>query len=201
MQERKRRKGEKEGKRRREVVGKGRVERKEERRKKGRKVSREEVGGYRRVEVGGLVKRESGEVEKGRERVRELLGKREKVGKGKRKGKERERWEEERVRKGTGYRVKESVLGGKGGEVVREREVGYGHTQEYKRGSGVEVEVWKNNRGLKVRSTGVGARERVMKEVCGRERIRPRSRYTGYGRSRKSRVGRKKLKPTKGRGG
>lgn len=159
---------------------------------------------------------------KGRKRVMAKVRKRReqtgKVGDGKRKAKEDRVWEEERVRVGTGYRVRwanggETDAGKEEGGVAREAgtprkrefDVGYGDRKTYERKEGVEVELAKNNIGRRIRydvrvsgpRKGMGARERVRNEVCNRERRRKRSVYTGCGRTRKSRVGKKKLKPTK----
>ena len=75
--------------------------------------------------------------------------------------------------------------------------MGYGDRKPYKIPEGIEVELGKTNAGRKVKSVGKGAQERVMNVVCTIERIRKRSVYTGCGRTRKHRVGKKKLKPTK----
>lgn len=159
---------------------------------------------------------------KGRKRVMAKVRKRReqtgKVGDGKRKEKADRVWEEERVRVGTGYRVRwanagDTDAGMKQEEVggvlatprKREFDVGYGDRKTYERKEGMEVELAKNNIGRRIRydvrvsgpRKGMGARERVRNEVCNRERRRKRSVYTGCGRTRKSRVGKKKLKPTK----
>lgn len=143
--------------------------------------------------------------ERGKQVRKEVRQRREEVEKreqGRRKEKEAAEWEEERVRVGTGYRVRkgESEAGESGvlpAGTERRFEVGYGDTKKYTRPEGVEVELGKTNTGRKVKSKGRGARERVMKVVCIREGRRKRSVYTGCGRIRKSRVGKKKLKPTK----
>lgn len=106
-------------------------------------------------------------------------------------------WETERVRVGTGYRVRK--VEGK----ERELDLGFGHIRKYTLGPGVElVDVNKSGRKLwadkqEGPQSGCSARERVMRDVVGLERRRPLSVYTGCGRTRKSRVGKKKLKPTK----
>ena len=188
--------------------------RQEEAKNKGWKVSREgyrEEGSLgRRVEVevkrrkdiaprGESVWREDKNISRraeGRKQkyvgVRKRREKVEKGGRGRRKKKEADKWEEEIVRVGTGYRVRRGDAPGR-----RKFDVGYGDRKPYKIPMGVEVELGKTNTSRKVKSEGKGARERVMKVVCTRERIRKRSVYTGCGRSRKSRVGKKKLKPTK----
>lgn len=135
------------------------------------------------------------------EKVRKRRGRTVKVGEGKRKEQAVGVWEEEMVRVGTGYRVRWVNQD----ERKREFDVGYGDMKTYERKPGVEVELAKNNIGRRIRydegrsgtRKGIGARERVMNEVCNRERRRKRSVYTGCGRTRKSRVGKKKLKPTK----
>lgn len=140
-------------------------------------------------------------------RVRELRGRahsteqRQKVQKRvrKRRGQKRRKpnesvWEEERVRRGTGYRGSlESVQG----VSYRKRDLGYGEPRRWKRPEGREVEVDKGTK-RKRKATGVDSRERVMAAAVSRERRRPRSVYTGAGRSRKQKVGKRKLKSTKG---
>ena len=172
----------------------------------GYKVSREQGERGRSVEMAknpklpkkGQREREKRSTAVRRKVVQKRVGKRrEEAGKvvvGKRKKKEERRWEEERVRVGTGFRVRWPETQKKEKRVL---DIGYGDRKEYKRKEGVEVELAKNNIGRKLKAEGKGARERVMKEVCTRERIRKRSVYTGCGRTRKSRVGKKKLKPTK----
>lgn len=179
------------------------------RRRSGRTRKRREE--HRKKEMGGkrrkvsMEKKESGlEVErKGEaggkkrekrwkrvEKRREGRGKR---GEGKRKKEPENSWEEEMVRVGTGYRVRWA----EGGEKKRVFDVGYSDRKEYVRKEGVEVEVAKNNMGRKLKYVGKEARQQAMNEVCKREGMRKRSVYTGCGRTRKSRVGVKKLKPTK----
>ena len=104
-------------------------------------------------------------------------------------------WEEERVRVGTGYRVKGLEELKEKGLRRRELDLGYGHRRTYDRPYEMGVEVSKA--GRKLSREGESARQKVIKEVCGLERRRPLSEYTGCGRTRKSRVGKKKLKPTK----
>jgi hypothetical protein len=118
---------------------------------------------------------------------------------GKRKAETPIVWEEERVRVGTGYRVRWAVDQGKNCEEVRERvlDLGYGHKRRHTRAEGIQVTREKTHMGRTVKGEGERARQRVRNEVCKRERRRPRSEYTGCGRTRKSRVGKKKLKPTK----
>lgn len=103
-------------------------------------------------------------------------------------------YETEMVRVGTGYRVRK--VEGK----ERELDLGFGHIRKYTLGPGVElVEVNKSGRKLWAdkQEGPVSGRERVMRDVVGLERRRPLSVYTGCGITRKSRVGKKKLKPTK----
>lgn len=158
------------------------------------KVSRERKEGGKntmvRVErVGENRGRGVRRAEKRREGTRKRAG-------GKRKEKECREWQEERVRVGTGYRVR---WAGREGEREKGRvlDLGYGHRRKHKLPLGMEVTRGKNHMSRILKRKGEKARERVMNEVCKRERRRPRSVYTGCGRTRKSRVGKKKLKPTK----
>jgi hypothetical protein len=169
-------------------------------RQRGRRVEVEVKG--RKERIGHCSGRGSSTHREGRQRrkdvgteIKKVIGRREEVEKGevgRRKEKEAEEWEEERVRVGTGYRVRRGARPKR-----RTFEVGYGDRKKYIRPEGVEAELGKTNTGRKVKSKGKGARERVMKVVCTREGMRKRSEYTGCGRTRKSRVGKKKLKPTK----
>lgn len=157
-----------------------------ESRGKQRKVSRE------RGEAGRRVERKGGKEAVGKRwgKVAGRRGEREKAGEGKRKGEAPKVWEEELVRVGTGYRVRRV-------EEHREFDLGYSDMKKYVREKGVSVEVAKNNMGRTLKYSGEEAREKAMNIVCKRERMRKRSVYTGCGRTRKSRVGKKKLKPTK----
>lgn len=101
-------------------------------------------------------------------------------------------WEEDMVRVGTGYRVREGAKGGR-----RERDRGYGHRRKHVVGEGRVAEVGKAHTSRKICGKGEGCRQKVINEVYRREARRPRSVYTGCGRSRKSRIGKKKLKSTK----
>lgn len=166
-------------KRREEALVKERVGKK-------RKVSRERASDGREVERKG---EKSGQ----KERMGKVLVRRGATGKGgewKRKAEPVKVWEEELVRVGTGYRVRKE-------EGVREFDLGYSDMKEYVREKGVSVEVAKNNMGRVLKYEGDSAREKAMNRVCKRESMRKRSVYTGCGRTRKSRVGKKKLKPTK----
>jgi hypothetical protein len=198
----KRRKG---GRSRVEVQVKGRKERDGALVRKRSCTKKEEVRPIKRRRTGSVESRVSsqhrskkqrkGEGARGIGSRKEVRGRRGEVAKregGRRKEKEAEEWEEERVRVGTGYRVR-------WGETPNRRtfEVGYGDRKKYRRPEGVEAELGKTKAGRKVKSKGKGARERVIKVVCTREGRRKRSEYTGCGRTRKSRVGKKKLKPTK----
>jgi ribosomal protein L6P/L9E len=149
----------------------------------------EDIGGFT---LGGTAVMQRREHKKALEEARHLLTAVQQCGKGKVLGEEASFWEEERVRIGTGYRVKQ-VSGGAEGEL--QLDLGYGHRKYHTRPDQMGVEVFKA--GRKVRWEGQGARKKVMQEVCALERRRPRSEYTGCGRTRKSRVGKKKLKPTK----
>lgn len=174
-------------------------QRQKERAGKGVKVSREKGAGGLEVDRKGVAMKEKKAVMEKRwvkvEKRRKATGK---AGEGKRK-KEGERvWEEEMVRVGTGYRVRWAEKR-EGEKEVKKRvfDVGYSDRKEYVREEGVEVELAKNNMGRNVKYVGKEARQRAMNVVCKRERMRKRSVYTGCGRTRKSRVGKKKLKPTK----
>jgi hypothetical protein len=172
---------------------KRRERRRQQVRKKEVKVSREREENRVKVErVGtgkGLVKTLS-IVEK---RRKGIIGRE----RGKRKAETSIVWEEERVRVGTGYRVRWASTDGEANLRERVLDLGYGHKRRHSRGEGIEVTREKTNMGRTVKAKGEKARERVRNEVCKRERRRPRSVYTGCGRTRKSRVGKKKLKPTK----
>jgi hypothetical protein len=105
-------------------------------------------------------------------------------------------WKEQVARVGTGYRVRRDEKDPR----KRRFDVGYSDRKEYKRKEGVEVQVEGSNTGRRVRAKGADARVKVMNAVCGMEKRRPASPYTGSGIRRKSRVGKRKLKPTKPQG-
>jgi hypothetical protein len=108
-------------------------------------------------------------------------------------------WQEDRVRIGTGYRVRRAADREIGGENSNSLvlDLGYGHKRCHKRPEGMEATRRKTNIGRTLSIKAKKARELVIQEICKRERRRPRSVYTGCGRTRKNRVGKKKLKPTK----
>lgn len=119
-------------------------------------------------------------------------------------------WEEELVRRGTGYRgvrlrstaqgkwEKEETWQPKEENTARrKRELGYGEPRRWMRPVGREVTVEKGTK-RKRKAYGEGSREKVMGAAVARERRRPRSVYTGAGRSRKKKVGLRPLKSTKG---
>jgi ribosomal protein L6P/L9E len=118
--------------------------------------------------------------------------------KGRTETRERDRmeWKEPVSRVGTGYRVRRDEKDPR----KRRFDVGYSDRKEYKRKPGVEVQVEASNTGRTVRAKGPDARVKVMNAVCGMEKRRPASPYTGSGIRRKSRVGKRKLKPTKPQG-
>ena len=194
----KRRKGEGKGKRREGRTRKRReAQRKKERGEKGIKVSREQGAEGLEVDRKGVARndKEKKVVRKKRwEKVEKRREATEKAGEGKRKKEAEKVWEEEMVRVGTGYRVRWAEGTG---EKKRVFDLGYSDRKEYVREEGVEVEIAKNNIGRTVKYVGEEARQRAMNVVCKREKMRKRSVYTGCGRTRKSRVGKKKLKPTK----
>lgn len=112
------------------------------------------------------------------------------------KGTQDQEWKEQVARVGTGYRVRRDEKDPR----KRRFDVGYSDRKEYKRKEGVEVQVEASNTGRRVRAKGADARVKVMNAVCGMEKRRPASPYTGSGIRRKSRVGKRKLKPTKPQG-
>jgi hypothetical protein len=107
-----------------------------------------------------------------------------------------EAWKEEVARVGTGYRVRRDEKDPR----KRRFDVGYADRKEFKRKEGREVQVETSNTGRTLRAKGPDARVKVRNAVCGMEKRRPASPYTGSGIRRKSRVGKRKLKPTKPQG-
>jgi hypothetical protein len=102
-------------------------------------------------------------------------------------------WKEQVVRVGTGYRVRIEEKAPR----TRRFDVGYADRKTYTRKPGREVKVDPSNMGRTLYAKGEAARVLVMNAVCAREKRRPVSEYTGSGIRRKSRVGKRKLKPTK----
>lgn len=102
-------------------------------------------------------------------------------------------WKEAVVRVGTGYRVRKDERNPQ----KRRFDVGYADRKTYTRQPGREARIEASNMGRTVRGKGPQARVRVMNAVCAREKRRPASEYTGSGIRRKSKVGKRKLKPTK----
>jgi len=102
-------------------------------------------------------------------------------------------WKEEVARVGTGFRVRKHEK-----DPLRRRfDVGYSDRKEYRRKPGREVVVDQSSMGRSLRGKGEDARVKVINAVCGMEKRRRVSEYTGSGIRRKSRVGKRKLKPTK----
>lgn len=102
-------------------------------------------------------------------------------------------WKEEVARVGTGFRVRKHEK-----DPSRRRfDVGYSDRKEYRRKPGREVVVDQSSMGRSLRGKGEDARVKVINAVCGMEKRRRVSEYTGSGIRRKSRVGKRKLKPTK----
>lgn len=132
-----------------------------------------------------------GEERKGRVRKRRK-GRKER---GKREEK-RERvteWKEQVRRVGTGYRVRQDEKNPR----RRKLDVGYADRKTYERKEGREVKVEASNMGRTIYGKGKDARVKVMNAVVAREKRRKVSEYTGSGMRRKSKVGKRKLKPTK----
>jgi hypothetical protein len=102
-------------------------------------------------------------------------------------------WSEAVVRVGTGYRVRKSEADPR----QRRFDVGYADRKVYTRKEGREAKVEGSNMGRTVSGNGPHARVKVMNAVGDREKRRRVSEYTGSGIRRKSRVGKRKLKPTK----
>jgi hypothetical protein len=102
-------------------------------------------------------------------------------------------WSEAVVRVGTGYRVRKA----EGDPRQRRFDVGYADRKGYTRKPGREAKVEASNMGRTLSATGPDARVKVMNAVGDREKRRRVSEYTGSGIRRKSRVGKRKLKPTK----
>jgi hypothetical protein len=102
-------------------------------------------------------------------------------------------WKEQVVRVGTGYRVRKQ----EGDPRTRRFDVGYSDRKTYTRKPGREATVDQSNMGRTLVGKGENARVRVMNAVCAMEKRRRASEYTGSGIRRKSRVGKRKLKPTK----
>lgn len=102
-------------------------------------------------------------------------------------------WKEQVVRVGTGYRVRKDERNPR----KRRFDVGYADRKAYTRKDGREVTVETSNMGRTVSGKGDQARVKVMNAVSAREKRRPASEYTGSGIRRKSKVGKRKLKPTK----
>jgi hypothetical protein len=138
----------------------------------------------RKKGIHGLRKQRKGKREKSLE---------EKESRNQKKGRETSEWKEDVVRVGTGYRVRRDEKDPR----KRRFDVGYSDRKEYKRKEGREVKVEKSNIGRTLVGKGKDARVRVINAVCAREKLRPASEYTGSGIRRKSRVGKRKLKPTK----
>lgn len=178
---------------------------------KGRRVEVQRVEERKNAQVENVAEsqdvqqRESTRVERNKERkkvrarvsqLREATAKR---AKGKRKKKEETEWSEEIVRVGTGFRVRIAPVDPQTVEstATRDFDVGFSDRKKYKRKEHVEVELAKNHIGRKLKLVAKGARQTLINEVCKIENRRKRSEYTGCGITRKSRVGKKKLKPTK----
>lgn len=104
-----------------------------------------------------------------------------------------EEWKEQIARVGTGYRVRKDEKEGE----RRWFDVGYSDRKTYKRKPGREARVDQTNTGRTVVGKGKDARVKVINAVVQMEKRRPVSEYTGSGIRRKSRVGKRKLKPTK----
>jgi len=169
------------------VVSRKELERKREVERKGDQGSKKE----RRRKLEKEVKERGKRVVEKRERkVEEGKAKEGKPSRGKESRKE---WKEQVVRVGTGYRVRKHEK--KPG--TRRFDVGYGDRKEYTRKPGREAIVDQSSMGRRVVGKGEDARVKVMNAVCGMEKRRPASEYTGSGIRRKSEVGKRKLKPTK----
>lgn len=140
-------------------------------------------------------------------REKEIKGKRKKRRERKRGGRERKiekesakekerpvkEWKEQIARVGTGYRVRKDEK-----DPTRRRfDVGYSDRKVYKRKEGREGRIDQTNMGRTLVGKGENARVKVMNAVCQIEKRRKVSDYTGSGIRRKSRVGKRKLKPTK----
>jgi len=102
-------------------------------------------------------------------------------------------WKEKVVRVGTGYRVRKDEKD----QTRRRFDVGYSDRKVYKRKEGRDAVIDQGNMGRTLVGKGENARVKVMNAVCQREKRRQVSDYTGSGIRRKSRVGTRKLKPTK----
>jgi hypothetical protein len=114
---------------------------------------------------------------------------------GQKEEEKRGRWKEERVRVGTGYRVRSRE--GKGKEGARVFDLGYCDLKVRQRKRGVVAKVNDAGTARTREAEGAEARRRVMNTVVEIEKRRPLSAYTGAGVARKSKVGKKKLKSTK----
>lgn len=102
-------------------------------------------------------------------------------------------WKEQIARVGTGYRVRKDEK-----DPTRRRfDVGYSDRKVYKRKEGRDARIDQSNMGRTLVGKGENARVKVMNAVCQIEKRRQVSDYTGSGIRRKSRVGKRKLKPTK----
>jgi hypothetical protein len=112
---------------------------------------------------------------------------------GKQGGAGEREWKEQVARVGTGYRVRKDEKD----PSRRWFDVGYSDRKTYQRKPGREATVDASNTGRTVRGKGKDARIRVMNAVVQLEKRRRVSDYTGSGIRRKSRVGKRKLKPTK----
>lgn len=137
----------------------------------------------RRRKLEEIRKRKRKEVRKERER---LKGEKEKT-------EEVNEWKEEVVRVGTGYRVRRDEKD----KNTRRFDVGYSDRKKYTRKEGRKAIVDQSSIGRTVRGKGKDARVKVMNAVSEMEKRRRVSEYTGSGIIRKSRVGKRKLKPTK----
>jgi hypothetical protein len=102
-------------------------------------------------------------------------------------------WKEQVVRVGTGYRVRKDEKDPR----TRRFDVGYCDRKPYKRKDGREATVDQSSMGRTLVGKGENARVKVINAVAGMEKRRAASEYTGSGIRRKSRVGKRKLKPTK----
>lgn len=128
--------------------------------------------------VGGRVKAWSGEVSREKEGPKDQGPK---------------EWKESVRRVGTGFRVRKDEKNPQ----RRRFDVGYSDRKTYTRKPGREAVVDQSSMGRTLIGKGENARVKVMNAVCDREKRRRVSEYTGSGIRRKSRVGKRKLKPTK----
>jgi len=102
----------------------------------------------------------------------------------------KERAEEERVRVGTGYRMRREGT-------TRRLDVGFSDVKTYERPQGVSARVGSNQTTCVVHAEGSDAAVRVGNVVDRLRKIRRRNPYTGTGRVRKSDRRTRKRKPMK----